>query len=75
MEKAYDVKALAVKLKARGLDVGEELVKVIVEETCDWVVESAALSENKIDDLAAIGIPQLEKLALGYVDKIDGQVG
>lgn len=75
MEKAYDIKALVAKLKARGLDVAEEAAKIMIEETCDWVVESAGKSDNKIDDVVALGIPQLEKLALGLADKIDGQVG
>lgn len=75
MDKAYDLKDLAAKLKGRGLDVAEEGARVVVEELDKWLIESAALSENKIDDVAALGIPQLEKLALAYVDKIDGKVG
>lgn len=74
MEKAYDLKDLAARLKSRGLDVAEEGARVVIEELDAWLVESAAISENKFDDLAAIGIPQLEKLALGLVDKIDGKV-
>lgn len=75
MQKAYDLKVLVEKLKARGLDVAEDAAKIMVEETCDWVVESAAISENKIDDVAALGMPHLEKLALGLADKIDGKEG
>jgi hypothetical protein len=73
--KAYDVKVLLSKLKARGLDIAEEMAIVVIEETSAWVVESAAISENKIDDLAALGMPQLVVLAKGLADKIDGQVG
>lgn len=75
MQKAYDLNDLVQKLKARGLDVAEEGAKVIVEETSGWIVESAALSENKIDDVVALGMPHLQKLALGLVDKIDGKEG
>lgn len=75
MLKAYDLNDLVMKLKARGLDVAEDMAKVIIQESAKWIVESAALSENKIDDVAALGMPELEKLALGLADKIDGQVG
>jgi hypothetical protein len=75
MQKAYDLGELVAKLKSRGLDVAEEAAKVIVEETCDWAIESASLSENKIDDLIGLGIPQLKALMLPLVDKIDGQEG
>lgn len=75
VEKAYDIKVLAAKLKARGLDVAEEAAKIMVEETCAWIVESSVVSENKIDDVVALGIPQLKVLALGLADKIDGQEG
>lgn len=75
MNKAYELKALVEKLKARGLDVAEEAAKIMLEETCNWLQESAALSENKIDDIAALGIPQLKLIVLPLVDKIDGQQG
>lgn len=73
MEKAYDVKVLVEKLKARGLDIAEDAAIIMIEETAAWVSESAVLSENKIDDLAALGMPQLVKLAKGLADKIDGK--
>lgn len=73
--KAYDLNVLLSKMKARGLDIAEDMAKVLVEEMAQWIVESAAISENKIDDVAALGMPQLKALALGLADKIDGQVG
>lgn len=74
MEKAYDVKALAEKLKGRGLDVAEEAAKVIVEETFAWVEESAKLSATPYDDMGLIILPKLKELALKEIDKIDGIV-
>lgn len=73
--KPYDLKVLMEKLKARGLDIAEDMAKVVVEETLVWVDESAAASENKVDDLARIGIPALKELALKLADKIDGKEG
>ena len=74
-QKAYDIKVLIAKFKARGLDLTEEAAKMMIQDLCVWLKESAALSENKIDDVAALGIPELEKLALALADKIDGQEG
>lgn len=74
-KKAYDVKALAAKLKARGLDLAEEAAMIIVEETSDWVVESAAISATPFDDVLAVVMPTLKKEVAKQVDKIDGEVG
>jgi hypothetical protein len=75
MEKAFDIKKLAEKLKARGLDLAEEAAKIVVEETLNWVEEGVSLSENKFDDLVKPFIPELKKAALELADKIDGQEG
>lgn len=71
--KAYDLKVLVEKLKARGLDIAEDMAMVVIEETSAWVVESAVISENKIDDVAALGMPQLVGLVKKFADKIDGK--
>lgn len=73
--KAYDVKVLAEKLKKRGLDLAEDAAMIVLEETADWVVESAAISETPFDDVAAVVMPTLKKEAARHIDKIDGQVG
>lgn len=73
MEKAYDVKALSEKLKARGLDVAEEAAKIIVEESFAWIEESAKLSATPYDDMGLVILPHLKKIALTQVDKIDGK--
>lgn len=73
MEKAYEIKSLVEKFKARGLDLGEEVAKMVVEETFSWAEESAKLSENKYDDLVPFSLVKSEVLKLA--DKIDGQVG
>lgn len=72
MEKAYDKKVLLEKLKARGLDVAEEAVVIMIEETLAWVEESAPISKTPYDDMALIIIPPLKKLAIDTADKIDG---
>lgn len=69
--KAYDLKVLLEKLKSQGLELTEEAVKIFVKQLVEWLKESAAASSNKIDDVAALGLPELEKLALGLADQIN----
>lgn len=71
----YDIKKLVLKLKENGLDVAEEAAKDIVVSTLDWVVEEAAASPNKIDDIIAGLIPMIKPVILEQIDKIDGHVG
>lgn len=75
MTKAYDLADLEARLKAQGLPVAEGAAKLVIQQVAGWLVDSAALSANKIDDVAALGIPELETLALGIADKIDGKIG
>ena len=53
MQKPYDIKELLPKLKEAGLEGTEEAVKLAVPQIFDWLIESAALSENKYDDLCS----------------------
>ena len=73
--KAYDVKELALRLKGRGLDVAEEMVKALVEEVFGWTEDSIRLSATPFDDVALVVLPKVKQLALEQVDKIDGHVG
>lgn len=75
MEKAYDVKALAAQLKAKGMDVAEDAAKVAVEATLDWLAESAVLSENKFDDLLVAIVPVVKPHVMQMLDSIDGKEG
>ena len=79
MEKAYDLKALGEMLKVEGVPVAAEAAEAIAGKVYvafkKWVQESAILSENKIDDVVAPFIGQLDPLVLPQIDKIDGQVG
>lgn len=75
MNKAYDLAALLVLLKGRGLDLAEEGAKIVVEEMVNWLEQSAQLSSTPYDDLLLVIYPQLKQMALGLADKIDGQVG
>lgn len=75
MEKAYDLKALGEKLKAKGLVVAEDAAEQVYEEVKAWFEESAKLSETPYDDMALIVLPQIDILVKKQLDKIDGQEG
>lgn len=75
MEKAYDVKVLVEQLKAKGLDIAEDVAAVALVEILDWVVESAKVSNNNYDDLFIAIMPLLKAEMLKQIDKIDGEVG
>lgn len=75
LEKAYDLKALLGELKVQGIDLAEDAAKKVLETVFHWVEDSAKLSATPYDDMGLIVLPKLKELALGQVDKIDGQVG
>lgn len=75
MTKAFDTAALAERLKAKGLDVAEEAVKILVTETLDWTSESCLLHESPFVKMGAPVILAVKPIVLEQVDKIDGKVG
>lgn len=72
MTKAYDVKVLIARYKEKGLDIAEEAAKILLEETFDWVEESAKLSPNVYDDAGLLIVPTAKKFVLEAIDKVDG---
>lgn len=75
MEKAYDVKNLLERCKADGLNLVENEVGLVYKHLKEWILESATLSENKIDDVLAPFVSQLDPIMLPLIDKIDGEQG
>lgn len=70
LTKAYSGKELVERLKMRGLDVAEEAATVIVEETFDWLDESAGMSETPYDDILKPIYPVAKKSVMDQVNKI-----
>jgi hypothetical protein len=73
MEKAYDLKELAIKLKGKGLDIAEESVKGVYAAVKEWYIESAELSQNPFDNMVVPFISQIDAVVLPAIDKIDGE--
>lgn len=75
MEKAYDLEVLKQRLQDRGLNVLEEGAKDVVECTLDFLIESADISPNKVDDMISPFIKSSKPWIMEQVDKVDGKVG
>lgn len=75
MDKAYDIKVLAGRLKAKGLDVAEDVAQVALKEVIEWLKESAVASHNSYDNLLLAVYPMLEAEMATQIDKIDGKEG
>jgi len=70
MEKAYDIKALAEKLKAKGMPEVEGLAKAAVDSVFEWAQESAAMSPTPIDDMVASFLPAFKRLVDSKLEEI-----
>lgn len=79
MEKPYDLKDLGAKIiaeaKKEGLPLAEEaaekLAKAAYFGVKSWYVESAKLSQTKIDDLGLPFIDHVDQFVLPQIEKID----
>lgn len=71
MEKAYDLKLLGEELKKEGLEIAEESLKIVVNAMFNFLEKSAELSETPYDNMAAMLYPQIKKLILEEVEKIN----
>lgn len=73
MEKAYDIKVLADRLKGKGLVLAEDGAEIVAKELFLWLEDSAKVSATPYDDMALVVLPKIKELALDLVDRIDGE--
>ena len=73
---AYDVAKLAAKLTDdMGMNITEEAAKHAVESVFSWVDESAKESAGTVYDFISGIMVMLKPMLMGFIDKIDGEVG
>lgn len=73
---AYDPKLLLEKMRKHGGPDAEKLAKANFMALSEWLMESAAASENKIDDVAVpLAVATVNPIVMKALDSIDGQVG
>lgn len=76
MEKAYDPKALIEEVRKEGGPDAEKLLKKNWTAIKNWLAKSAAMSENKYDDVAVpLGIATLDGFVSKAIDQVDGIEG
>lgn len=75
MEKPYDLSVLAEGLKEDGVDVSEVAAGKVAKRLLAFFKESAAASENKVDDLVMGVVAQFEGAIDAAIDQINGKVG
>jgi len=70
-----DFKLLLDDLKAKGLDMGEDVAKELVISVFDWLSAEVAKTDNKVDDLLLAVLPVVRPMLMDLIDKIDGEEG
>lgn len=70
---AYDIESLVEKLKAKGLELGEEAAQLVVDSVFEWLPEEAAKSETKVDDFVVSLLPLAKPVVDKLVAEIDGK--
>lgn len=76
MVKPFDTKDLVEKLKAIGLPMAEDAAEKLAGVVFAWTKESLEIHPNVL--VKSLGLPAvavLEPLAMGAIDRIDGQPG
>jgi len=72
MEPSLEQKLVAA-LKADGIEIAEDAIKLLIEKVMDYAAGKAAQSENKIDDFLIPLMPLIKKELMKLADKIDGK--
>ena len=75
MVKPFDAQDLVNRLKSKGIDVAEELLKVLAGEVLDWASESCAMHDNAFVKFGAPALMAVKPIVIQEIDKLDGQVG
>ena len=71
----YNFNELLEELKAEGLGLAEDAAEKVYAAVKRWLAKSAQASDTPIDDIVIALFPQIDKLLLPQIDKIDGEEG
>ena len=71
MVKPFDIADLVARFKAHGLDIAEDLAKVVASDAVDWSVESCSIHTNVMIKFGAPILMSLKPIILAEIDKIE----
>lgn len=74
MTKAFDFADLVSKMKGHGMDMTEDMAKLVATSVLDWIDESVGLTSNKFDDFFGEADKAIRPWILKQIDKINGKV-
>ena len=69
---SYDIKKLGERLKVKGLDIAEDVLIDVINETFDWGTEEAKLNGHVVVQGL---LPVVKPFILQAADKVDGKEG
>lgn len=69
------LKALGERLKAKGLDLAEDMVMMIAVEFEAELIETLKKSDGKLDDMAIPVIEAIMPFVKSKIDMVDGKIG
>jgi hypothetical protein len=75
MSKAFDIKDLGEKLKAKGLPVAEEALEEVYEAVKEWLLQGAAIQGGIVGGIVPVAVAAIDGFAKEQIDKIDGEPG
>lgn len=75
MEKAFDVAALGVELKAQGLPLLEDGAEKVYVAVVKWLKDSAAIQGGLVGSILPAALDAVDSYVVSKIDEIDGQVG
>lgn len=75
MNKAFELKALEIKLKEKGFPVLEQGALASIDAIFEWLDESIDKSDTKYDDYLKPAAKVLKEFILGKVDRISTSTG
>ncbi len=75
MDKPFDTKNLVERVKAKGLDLAEDMVEMLATEVFSWTEESLAIHPNTYVKFAIPVVQTVKPMIMEKIDNIDGKKG
>ena len=62
-------------LKAKGIEVAEDALILLLDEVLDYAAKKVIETENKFDDMLIAVLPIIKSQLADLIDKVDGKEG